>query len=29
MQAHYDLSMSRRRAEEKIERDIRPMAEVK
>ena len=29
LQAHYDLSISRRQAEEKIKRDVRPMAEVK
>jgi addiction module HigA family antidote len=29
LQAHYDLSVSRRQAEAKIKRDVRPMAEVK
>jgi len=29
LQAHYDLSISRRHAEEKIKHDVRPMAEVK
>jgi addiction module HigA family antidote len=29
LQVHYDLSISRRDAEEKIKRDIRPLAEVK
>jgi len=29
LQAHYDLSISRRVAEDRIKRDVRPMAEVK
>jgi antitoxin HigA-1 len=29
LQAHYDLSVSRRQAEEKIRRDVRPLAEEK
>ncbi len=29
LQAHYDLSISRRQAEEKIKRDVRPMVEMK
>ena len=29
LQAHYALSISRRHVEEKIKRDVRPMAEVK
>jgi addiction module HigA family antidote len=28
LQAHYDLAVSRREAEEKIRRDVRPMAEI-
>ncbi|MGB6667220.1 MAG: HigA family addiction module antitoxin [Candidatus Acidiferrum sp.] len=29
LQAHYDLSISRQLAEDKIKRDVHPMAEVK
>jgi len=28
LQAHYELAVSRREAEEKINRDVRPMAEI-
>jgi antitoxin HigA-1 len=28
LQSHYDLSTSRRQAEERIKRDVRPMAKV-
>jgi antitoxin HigA-1 len=29
LQAHYNLSISRQQAEDRIKRDVRPMAEVK